>query len=272
MARLIWDAIGERDYTVGIKEVVLFKSNSASATGYDNGVAWNGVSKITDSPEGAEATDIWANDSKYASFRSAEQFKGTIEAYTSPEEFDECDGCATIGEGILMHQQNRKPFGLAYVETVGNDTDGMDHGKIMHLVYNATASPTSKDHETINDSPNVNPLSWEFDTTPVSVTGYKPTSHLEFHSNRMSQAAWNQLVDLVQGSANGESTLPTIETIISTFGGQYTYVALTSEPSDWETAYYTKYYTKYNSTYTLIPQQDSAPTFVSGQYYKREAT
>lgn len=271
MAVLQWDAVGERDYTVGIKEVVLFKSNSSKANGYDDGVAWNGVTKVSDSPEGAEATDLWANDSKYGSLRSAEQFKGTIEAYTSPEEFDECDGCAAIGDGVLMHQQNRKPFGLAYTETVGNDTDGMDHGKILHLVYNATASPTSKDHETVNDSPNVNPLSWEFDTTPVSVTGYKPTSHLEFHSNRMSQAAWNTLIGMIHGTSNSEPTLPTIETVLSTFGTSYTYTALSTEPADWETAYYTKYYTKYGTTYSLIPRQDTAPTFVASQYYKRDA-
>ena len=272
MSKLQWDQTGTRDYHVGIHSVALFVSDSTTATGYATGVAWNGVTSIAESPSGAEATDLWANDSKYGSLRSSEQFGGTIEAYMSPVEFDVCDGSASIGSGFVIHQQNRKPFGLAYKETIGNDTDGMDHGEILHLVYNATASPSEQTHETVNDSPDVSPLSWEFDTIPVAVEGYKPSSHFEFRSNEMGTAAWNQINEMVYGSNSSDPTLPLPATIISEFGTTYTYTALTTEPDDWDTAYYTKYYTKYGTTYTLIPRQDSAPEFVSSQYYERSAT
>lgn len=272
MSKLQWDQTGDRKYHVGIHSVALFVSDPTAASGYATGVAWNGVTSIAESPSGAEATDLWADDTKYGSLRSSEQFGGTIEAYMSPVEFDACDGSASIGSGVVIHQQNRKPFGLAYKETLGNDNEGMDHGEILHLVYNATASPSEQTHETVNDSPDVSPLSWEFDTTPVNVEGYKPSSHIEFRSVEMGSAAWQQINDLVYGSASGDATLPTIATIISQFGTNYTYAALTTEPDDWDTAYYTKYYTKYGTTYTLIPRQDSAPEFVSGQYYERSAT
>lgn len=272
MSKLQWDQTGDRNYHAGIHSVALFTSDPTAASGYATGVAWNGVTSIAESPSGAEATDLWANDSKYGSIRSSEQFGGTIEAYMSPEEFDACDGSATIGSGVVIHQQTRKPFGLAYKEYLGNDTEGMDHGEILHLIWNATASPSEQTHETVNDSPDISPLSWEFDTTPVNVPGYKPTSHIEFRSAKMGAAAWQQINDLVYGSENSEATLPTIDTILSQFGTNYTYTALTTEPDDWATAYYTKYYTKYGTTYSLIPRQDSAPEFVSGQYYERSAT
>lgn len=269
MSKLEWDATGKKKYTLGIHNVVLFVGDSTAATGYANGVAWDGVSAVNESPSGAETTDIYANDAKYGSFRSAEQFGFTIEAYTSPKEFDQCDGAANIGPGVIVHQQTRRPFGLAYMNTVGNDTEGMDYSEELHLVYNATASPSEANHETVNESPDVSPLSWECNTTSVNVPGFKPTSHFTFKKSEMAQADWNTLIDMIHGSANSESTLPLPSTIISMFGGSYTYTALTTEPADWDTAYYSKYYTKYNDTYTLIARQDSAPEFVSGQYYKR---
>ncbi|MBO7449386.1 MAG: hypothetical protein J6U54_03370 [Clostridiales bacterium] len=272
MSRLQWNKTGDKKYTVGIHEVVLFPMDSTTSTGYANGVAWEGVSKVGEAPEGAEATDIYALDTKYGTLRSAENFGGTIEAYSSPEEFDSCDGCATIAPGVVVRQQNRKPFGLAYKETIGNDTEGTECGEILHLVYNATASPSSVDHDTVNESPDVNPLSWEFKTTPVNVPGYKPASHFEFRSDEMSPADWKAIDDLVCGSDSNEATLPLPETIISMFGTSYTYTALTTEPDDWATAYYTKYYTKYGTDYTLIPRQDSAPTFVANQYYSRSTS
>lgn len=272
MSMLQWDQTTEKKYHVGIHSVALFVSDSSQSSGYATGVAWNGVTAVNESPSGAEATDLWANDSKYGSLRSAEQFGGTIEAYMSPVEFDACDGSATIGSGVVIHQQNRKPFGLAYKETIGNDTDGMEHGEVLHLVYNATASPSESNHETVNDSPDVSPLSWEFDTTPVAVTGYKPTSHFEFRSTEMSAADWAKINSKVYGSSESDAELPLPSWIVSEFGTVYTYAVLTTEPDDWDTAYYTNYYTKYGSTYTLIPRQDSAPDFQSGQYYKRVAT
>ena len=272
MAVLEWDATGNKKYTLGIHNVVLFVADPSAPTGYANGVAWDGVSAVNESPSGAETTDIYANDAKYGSFRSAEQFGFTIEAYTSPNEFDQCDGCAEIGPGVVIHQQTRKPFGLAYMNTIGNDTQGMDYSEELHLVYNATASPSDVNHETVNESPDVNPLSWECNTTSVNVPGYKPTSHFVFKKSEMAQSDWNTLIGMIHGTASTESTLPLPSTIVSTFGGNYTYTALTTEPDDWETKYYTDYYTKYGATYSLIPRQDEAPTFVSGQYYKRVAS
>lgn len=269
--KLEWDATGNKKYTLGIHNVVLFVANAATATGYENGVAWDGVSAVNESPSGAEANDIYANDAKYGSFRSAEQFGFTIEAYTSPEQFDACDGAAKIGPGVVVHQQTRKPFGLAYMNTIGNDTAGMDFSEELHLVYNATASPSDTNHETVNESPDVSPLSWECSTTSVNVPGYKPSSHFTFYKHLMNPADWNTLIDMIHGSSTADSTLPKPETIISMFGSSFTYTALTTEPDDWETAYYDKYYTKYGDKYTLIPRQDSAPTFVSGQYYERES-
>lgn len=272
MAALQWDEQSKKTYQLGIHKVVLFVADSTSESGYATGVAWNGVSAVNESPSGAETTDIYANDAKYGSFRSAEQYGGTIEAYTSPEEFDACDGSAEIAPGVVVHQQNRKAFGLAFMNTIGNDTAGMDYAEVLHLVYNATASPSETNHETVNDSPDVSPLSWEFDTTPVNVPGYKPSSHFEFRSDRMNTTDWQNLLDKVHGTTSTESTLPTPAEIISMFGTTYTYTALTTEPTDWDSAYYSKYYTKYGTTYSLIPRQDSAPEFVSGQYYKRDAT
>lgn len=270
--RLTWDDTGNKKYTLGIHNVVLFVADPSAASGYAAGVAWDGVSAVNESPSGAEANDIYANDAKYATFRSAEQFGFTIEAYTSPEEFDQCDGAATIGPGVKVHQQNRKPFGIAYCNTIGNDTQGMDFSEELHLVYNATASPSDKNNETVNESPDVSPLSWECSTTSVNVPGFKPSSHLTFFKHLMDPADWEALLNLVWGSTSNDATLPTPATVISMFGTTYSYTALTTEPADWETKYYQKYYTKYDDKYTLIPRQDSAPTFVANQYYKRDET
>lgn len=272
MSRLQWDQDGDRGYRVGIHKVALFKSDTSAASGYGVGVAWNGVTKVGEAPEGAEATDLWANDSKYGTLRSSEQFKGSIEAYDCPEEFDECDGCVEAGSGFLLRQQTRKPFGLVWCTSIGNDTEGVDHGEELHIAYNATASPSSVDRETINDSPNVPTMSWEFSTTPVNVEGYKPTSHVVFRSTKMTAQNWNRLLDTVFGSSDADPTLPTLATLISTYGTVHTYEPLDEAPTDWATAYYTKYYTKYGTTYTLIPRQDSAPTFVANQYYEETTT
>ena len=269
MAQLVWDDSGKKKYTLGIHKVALFVSDPTAATGYAAGVAWDGVSAVNESPSGAEATDIYANDAKYGTFRSAEQFGFTIEAYTSPKQFDACDGAAEIGRGVVVRQQTRRPFGLAYMNTVGNDTMGMDYSEELHLVYNATCSPSDVNHETVNESPDVSPLSWECSTTSVNVPGFKPASHIIFMKEEMDATAWNNLLTTIYGGPSSDPTLPKPETIVTTYGTQYTYTALSTEPSDWETAYYTKYYTKYGDVYTLIPQQDSAPTFVANQYYKR---
>lgn len=277
MAALEWDATGKKEYSLGIHKVALFVSDPTAASKYAPGVAWNGVSAVNESPSGAEATDIYANDAKYGSFRSAEQFGFTIEAYTSPEEFDACDGAARIGSGVVVRQQTRKPFGLAYMNTIGNDTEGMDYSEVLHLVYNATASPSSVNHQTVNESPDVSPLSWECNTTSVNVPGYKPTSHFEFHKDEMAPEKWNALLKKVYGDTSTDPELPTPEYIISEFGDVYTYTLLSTEtnpeaPLDWTTAYYTKYYTKYNDVYTLIPRQDTAPVYEPDHFYQRSVS
>ena len=146
----------------------------------------------------------------------------------------------------------------------------MDYSEELHLVYNATASPSDKNNETVNESPDVSPLSWECSTTSVNIPGFKAASHITFYKHLMDQADWEALLDLVWGCTTNDATLPTPAQVISMFGGGYTYTALATEPDDWETKYYEKYYTKYGSKYTLIPRQDEAPTFVTGQYYERD--
>lgn len=188
MPKLEWDKADERLYETGVDQGVLFPYVDGTPGA---GVVWNGLSSVTESPEGAEATDVWADNMKYVSMRSAENFKGTIEAYMSPEEFDECDGSAapTGTVGLKLTQQTRKPFGFAYRTKVGSASKGDDFGYIIHLVYGATAAPSERQHQTVNDSPEAMSLSWEFDTTPVPVTGYKPTAHLEIDSTKCKTAA-----------------------------------------------------------------------------------
>lgn len=156
-AALTWDAVGEHLYETGVDQVALFVMNGNT---YGDGVAWNGVTAITESPSGADATDIYADNIKYLSLRSAENFGATIEAYQSPDEFDQCDGMATPTPGITIRQQTRKPFGLAYRTIVGNDTQSNDHGYQIHLIYNATAAPSEKAYQTVNESPEAITLSW----------------------------------------------------------------------------------------------------------------
>ena len=166
MSKLVWDQVGERLYETGTKKGVLYPFESNA---YAKGVAWNGLTAVTESPSGAEATAIYADDIKYLNLRSAEEFGATIEAYTYPDEFAECDGSAYIAPGIKIGQQKRKMFGFSYTTTVGNDTEGDDHGYKIHLVYGATASPSEKSYQTINDSPEAITFSWEFTTTPVEI-------------------------------------------------------------------------------------------------------
>lgn len=183
MSKLIWDAIGERLYETGTKQGVLYPQVNGA---YPLGVAWNGLTGFTQSADGGEATDMWADDIKYLSIRSTENFKGTIEAYTYPDEFAECDGSAQPIPGVTIGQQNRKAFGFSYVTTIGNDTDYNDYGYKIHLVWGATAAPSEKSYQTINDSPEAITFSWEIDTTPVVVTGYKPTAHMEIDSTKFT--------------------------------------------------------------------------------------
>lgn len=184
MAKLVWDASGNRFYETGIEHGTLYKIDATGA--YPLGVAWNGLTGVEENPSGAEATKIWADNINYITMYSAEQYAATIKAYTYPEEFEECDGSASISTGVVIGQQDRKTFGLAYKTKVGNDVDGDAHGYKIHLLYGAKASPSAKSHSTINDSPEAIEFSWEVSATPVNVTNYKATCTLEVDSRKFS--------------------------------------------------------------------------------------
>ena len=218
MSKLTWDASGERLYETGVKQGVLYVMNSNS---YGNGVAWNGLTAITESPSGAESTPLYADDIKYLDLRSTEEFGATIEAYTYPDEFAACDGSASLADGVSIGQQARKMFGLCYRTTIGNDTDGTDHGYKLHLIYGATASPSEKAYETINDSPEAITFSWEITTTPVSVTGFKPTASITIDSTKADPTCLAALEEKLYGSESTEPTLPLpdeVKTIMTKVG------------------------------------------------------
>ena len=182
MSKIVWDQTGERLYETGVKRGVLYVQDSGGT--YPKGVAWNGLTAVTESPSGAEATPLYADDIKYLNLISTEELGGTIEAYTYPDEFAECDGSASIATGVYIGQQSRKTFGMCYTTTVGNDVDSNAHGYKLHLIYGALASPSEKAYATINDSPEAITFSWEFSTTPVNVTGFKPTANIVIDSTK----------------------------------------------------------------------------------------
>lgn len=182
MAKLVWDQTGERLYETGVDHGVLYPINSEGK--YTPGVAWNGLTGVTESPSGAEATDLYADNIKYLSMRSAETYGCTIEAYTYPEEFEQCDGSATLATGVTIGQQARKVFGFCYRTLIGNDVDGQEHGYKLHLVYGATASPSERAYATVNDSPEAITFSWEVTTTPVNVADLKPTACITIDSTK----------------------------------------------------------------------------------------
>lgn len=206
MAKLVWDQSGERYYRTGVEKAVLYKQNASGA--YPTGVAWNGITAVTEKPEGAEATDIYADNIKYLTLRSAEDYKATIEALYSPPEFDECDGSAQLVAGVKLSQQPRKPFGFSWQTKLGNDTELDSHGYIIHVIYGATVSPSEKSYQTINDSPEAMNLSWDIDTTPVNVTGFKPTAHLEIDSTTLSAGKLAAVEDALYGTATETAHLP----------------------------------------------------------------
>lgn len=206
MSRLTWDQDGERRYETGTKKGVVYPQAANGA--YTDGEAWNGLIGITESPSGAEPTALYANDGKYGELMSNEEFGGTIEAYTYPDAFAACDGSLELVKGVRVRQQARKTFGLSYVVTIGNDTEGTDHGYVLHLVYGAKASPSEQSNTTINDSPEAKTMSWEFSTTPVAVTGFKPTSHVEINSLDVAPEKLSALEDILYGSEDAEPRLP----------------------------------------------------------------
>lgn len=225
MARLVWDQTGEHFYETGVKQVVLYPM---TGNAYDAGVAWNGVTSIEENPSGADFNPIYADDIKYLNIQGAEEFGATIGAYTYPDEFAECDGAATPVDGVAVGQQARKSFGLCYRTTIGNDTEGIEYGYKLHIVYGAKVTPSSKSYSTINDSPEPAEMSWEMNTTPVAVSGMKPTSIITIDSTKFTETAdkakLTALENMLYGTNAGSGTeatnpqLPLPDVVLSTLG------------------------------------------------------
>ena len=214
--KLGWDKTGERFYETGVKNCALYVQDSTGA--YPKGVTWNGITAITESPSGAEASPIYADDIKYLNLISAEEFGATIEAYTYPDEFAQCDGSAEIATGITIGQQVRKAFGIAYKTTLGNDIDGNELGYKLHIIYGCKAAPSEKAYATINDSPEVITFSWEISTTPVNIEGFKPTANITIDSTKIEANKLAALEAVLFGSNDTEARLPLPDEIITIIG------------------------------------------------------
>ena len=206
MAKLVWDESGKRVYETGVRKGVLYVQGENGE--YQNGVAWNGLTAVTESPSGAEPTALYADDIKYLELFSAEEFGATIEAYTYPAEFEACDGSASLGEGVTIGQQDRKAFGLCYRTIVGNDVKGNENGYKLHLIYGAKAKPSEKAYATVNDSPEAVTFSWEVTTTPVNVAGFKPTASVTIDSTKIQPEKLKLIEDKLYGTASEEAALP----------------------------------------------------------------
>ena len=212
MSKLVWDATGERKYETGVRNGVLYVMGEGGT--YPKGVAWNGLTAVTESPSGAEATALYADDTKYLNLISAEEFGATIEAYTYPDEFAECDGSATLAAGVTIGQQPRKTFGMSYRTVYGNDVNNESYGYKLHLIYGAVAAPSEKAYATINDSPEAITFSWEVKTTPVNVTGHKPTASLTIDSTKVDKAKLTKIEEILYGKDEIEARLPLPDEII----------------------------------------------------------
>ena len=246
MSKLFWDQTGERLYETGVKNGVLYPQGDNGA--YPKGVAWNGLTAVTESPSGAEANPLYADDIKYLNLLSTEEFGATIEAYTYPEEFEACDGSAEIVEGVTIGQQKRKTFGMAYKTVLGNDTENNNYGYKLHLIYGALAAPSEKAYATISDSPEAITFSWEVTTTPVSVSGFEPTASLTIDSTKVDA-----------------NKLAALEAVL--FGKDHELVK--SQPADWDTSY-KNYFTKSEDTYIAV-SGDNAPSWTDGTYYTADS-
>lgn len=207
MSKIVWDQTGERLYETGVDRGVLYLVGALTGA-YDTGFAWNGLTAVTESPSGAEATDLYADNIKYLSMRSAETFGATVEAYTYPDEFAECDGSATLATGVQIGQQSRKTFGLCYRTQIGNDVDLNDHGYKLHLIYGCSASPSERAYATINDSPEAITFSWELTTTPVNVSGLKPTACVTIDSTKADPECLAALEEILYGKDAGDEGTP----------------------------------------------------------------
>lgn len=240
--RLTWDQTGERLFETGVKQGVIYPQGTDGS--YPKGVAWNGLTAVTESPSGAEATALYADNIKYLNLLSTEEFGATIEAYTYPEEFEACDGSASLADGVTVGQQKRKAFGLSYKTTLGNDIDSYDYGYKLHLIYGALAKPSEKAYATINDSPEAITFSWEVTTTPVNVAGLKPTASVTINSKKADAKKLAKLEAILYGSD------PEL---------------LKQQPDDWDTNY-KNYFTKSGNEYTAV-SAGSAPSWEADKYY-----
>lgn len=225
MSRLVWDNDSERLYETGVNNGVLYVKDKDGK--YSNGVVWNGLTGVTENPSGAEATALYADNIKYLNLRSAEEFKCTIEAYMYPDEFMPCDGSAELAKGITIGQQPRKQFGFCYRTIVGNDSEGENYGFKLHLVYGCDAAPSSKGYQTVNDNPDAITFSWEVSTTPVKVTGFKPTAKIDIDSTTTDPDKLEALMDILYGTNDGvgenattgtDPRLPTPDEILALVG------------------------------------------------------
>lgn len=216
MSKLIWDKIGERFFETGVNKGVLYPQDASGA--YPKGVAWNGLTAVTESPSGAEATPLYADNIKYLNLMSNEDFGATVEAYTYPDEFAACNGEAALAEGITLGQQKRTAFGMAYQTKIGNDIDN-DLGYKIHLIYNALAAPSEKAYSTVNDSPEAITFSWELTTTPIEVTGFKPTACITIDSTKVSAEALAALEAVLYGTDEEEARLPLPDEVLTIVNG-----------------------------------------------------
>lgn len=240
MSKLQWDVLVERKYELGVDHGVLYKNGTGT---YDLAYVWNGLTAVNQAPEGGEANDTYADNMKYFSLMSAENYKATIEAYTYPDEFAECDGSAEVKPGVYFGQQARKPFGFSYRTKIGNAQDGDDVGYKLHLVYGCKAAPSDKNYETVNDSPEAINFSWEVNSTPVPVEGYKALSHIEIDSTKATKAQLDTLEAILYGTDASEAVYTKTEDLTPQTGKTY--------------------YTKSGNTYTEF----TGSTFVSGTDY-----
>jgi len=215
MTVLLWDQIGQKIYETGVKKAVLYIRNSLGV--YPLGVAWSGITGVTESPSGAEPNPIYADDIKYGNIKSAEEFGATIEAFTYPDEFAACDGSAALVTGVTVGQQKRSVFGLAYQTSIGNDVDDLDHGYKLHLIYGAEAAPSEKSYETINEGSDAMTFSWEISTTPVTITGKKPSASLTIDSTKVDAAKLATLENILFGTAGADARLPLPDEVAAIF-------------------------------------------------------
>ena len=238
MSKLVWDTTGDKTYETGLDHGVLYPITSEGT--YTPGVAWNGLSSVSESPSGAEANAIYADNIKYLNLYSAEEFGATVEAYTYPTEWEECDGSASIANGVVLGQQERKTFGLCYRTVLGNDVGGDKYGYKLHLIYGAKASPSERQYQTINDSPEAITFSWEITTTPVNVTGHKPVSCITIDSTKADPAKLKNLEDILYGTNAAAAVPTTYKAAAGDYSSEKTYYTRTGEGTEQSPYVYTE--------------------------------